>query len=155
MMKRGFMDFVATSLIPDFHGQTALWYAKEYLKLFSDGSDAKNQEQSLASTLNKQVQTGQEKRIRRERIGGVYRYFPVSTSSPSGSSEDIVVQFSLSMQELEDIDNLVAVVDKFHSRNEAIKWLVMEGITANRGYLDKVTEARKQIELLKRKVAAA
>ncbi len=155
-MKRGFMDFVETSLIPDFSGETALWYARRYLEESgNDGSDAKHQEQSLATTLNKQVQTGQEKRIRRERVGGLYRYFPVSGSSASDSSQDIVVQISLSTQELEDIDNLVAVVGKFDNRSSAIKWLVTEGIKANRAYLDRVADTRNQIERLKREVAKA
>ena len=152
-MKRGFMD-LAVEIVKTYPGLTALEIAREALDFSSDLSDAKNKEQSLASTLNKQVQTGQEKRIRRERIRGKYCYFPVSMPPASGSSEDIIVQFSLSTQELEDIDNLVAV-DKFHNRNEAIKWLVTEGIVANRGYLDKVAEARNQIERLKREVAAA
>ncbi len=153
-MKRGFMDFIATRLIPDYPGQTAVWYAREYLKLFNDGSDAKNREQSLASTLNKGVQTGQEKRIRRERISGEYRYFPATMASTSDSSEEIIVQFSLSAQELKDIDNLVAV-GKFDNRNNTIKWLVIEGIKANRTYLDKVADTRNQIERLKREVVAA
>ena len=151
-MKRGFMDFVATRLIPDYPGQTAVWYAREYLKLFNDGSDAKNREQSLASTLNKQVQTGQERRVWRKKISGVYRYFPASMAPTSDSNEEIIVQLSLSTQEMEDIDNLVAV-GKFNNRSDAIKWLVIEGITANRGYLDKVADARNQIERLKREIA--
>ena len=153
-MKRGFMDFVATRLIPDYPGQTAVWYAREYLKLFNDGSDAKNREQSLTSTLNKGVQTEQERRVWRKKISGVYRYFLASMSSPSDSGEDIVVQFSLPTQELKDIDNLVAV-GKFTNRNSAIKWLVMEGIKANRTYLDKVADTKNQIERLKREIADA
>ncbi len=130
-MKRGFMD-LAVEIIKEYPGLTALEIAREALEHDSDLSDSKNPEQSLATTLNKQVQTGSEKRIRRERIKGVYRYFPVSTPSTLHSSEDIVVQLSLSERELKDIDNLIAV-DKFHNRSDAIKWLVMEGITANRG----------------------
>ncbi|GAI88260.1 unnamed protein product, partial [marine sediment metagenome] len=56
-------------------------------------------------------------------------------------------------QELEDIDNLVAV-GRFGNRSSAIKWLVTEGIKASRSYLDKVAEARHQIERLKKEVAA-
>ena len=153
-MKRGFMDFVATILIPDFPGETALWYARRYLEESgNDGSDAKHPEQSLANTLSKQVKTGREKRVRRERIKGVYCFFPATMSSTSDSSEDIVVQISLSSQELEDIDNLVTVVGKFDNRSSAIKWLLMEGIKANRGYLNKVAAIRDQIERLKGEVA--
>jgi len=155
-MKRGFMDFVATILIPDFPGATALWYAGRYLEESgNDGSDAKHPEQSLANTLSKQVKTGREKRVRRERIKGVYCFFPATMPSTSDSSEDIVAQISLSTQELEDIDNLVAVVGKFDNRSSAIKWLVMEGIKANRAYLDRVVDTRNQIERLKREVATA
>ena len=152
-MKRGFMDFVATRLIPDHPGHTARWYAHEYLQLGDDSdlSDAKYPLQSLANTLSKQVKTGREKRVRRERIKGVYCFFLASTSSASNSSEEIVVQLSLSAQELKDIDNLVAV-DKFKNRNNAIKWLVAEGIKANRTYLDKVADTTSQIEQLKKEV---
>ena len=155
-MKRGFMDFVATRIIPDYPGHTASWYAYEYLQLGDDLdlSDAKHPEQSLANTLSKQVKTGREKRVRRERIKGVYCFFPVSGSSTSNSrnsSVDIFVQFSLSPQELEDIDNLVAV-DKFANRNSAMNWLVIEGIKANRNYLNKAAEVKRQIDKLKKEI---
>jgi len=153
-MKRGFMD-LAVEIVKEYPGLTALEVAREALDHASDLSDAQNPEQSLASTLNKQVQTGREKRIRRERIKGKYRYFPVSAPSASNSGEDIVVQISLSTQELEDIDNLVTVVGKFDDRSSAIKWLVTEGIKANRAYLDRVADIRNQIERLKREVATA
>ena len=153
-MKRGFMDLVASCIIPKNPGWTAKEYAAEALEHDSDLSDSKKDPiASLANTLSKQVQTGRERRIRRERIGGVYHYFPTSVPSASNSNEDIVVQISLSTQELEDIDNLVAV-GKFNNRSDAIKWLAIEGITANRGYLDKVADTRNQIERLKREVAA-
>ena len=152
-MKQGFMDFVATRIIPDHPGQTALWYAREYLQLGDNLSDAKYPEQSLANTLSKQVKTGREKRIKRERIKGVYCYFPVSTPSASNSSEEIVVQLFLSALEVKDIDNLVAV-GRFNTRGNAIKWLLIEGIKANRTYLDKVADTISQIEQLKNEVVA-
>lgn len=151
-MKRGFMDFVATILIPDFPGETAIWYAEKYLEeKGGDVSDAKQPKQSFANTLSKQVQTGREQRVWRKQVGGVYRYFPASVSPIPNSAEEVIVQMSLSKQELVDIDNLVAV-DKFHNRSGAIKWLVIEGIKANRGFLDKVANTRQQIERLKREV---
>jgi hypothetical protein len=151
-MQRGFTDFVATQIIPGHPGHDASWYAREYLKLV-DESDlvAQHPVQSLANTLSKQVQTGREKRVRRERIKGIFCYFPVSDSSTLDASEDIVVQFSLSAQGLESIDNLVAV-GKFANRNDAIKWLVIEGIKSNRNYLNKAAQIKEQIEQLKRKI---
>jgi Arc/MetJ-type ribon-helix-helix transcriptional regulator len=151
-MQRGFTDFVATRIIPDHPGHEASWYAREYLTLV-DESDlvAQHPMQSLANTLSKQVQTGREKRVRRERIKGIFRYFPVSESSTLDASEDIIVQFSLPAQELEDIDNLVAV-GKFANRNDAIKWLVIEGIKSNRNYLNKAAQIKEQIEQLKRRI---
>ena len=101
--------------------------------------------------MNKQVQTGLEKRIRRERIKGIYRYFLTSAPSTSDSNEEIVVQFSLPAQELRDIDNLVAV-SKFNNRSSAIRWLVLEGVKANRTFLDKVADTKNQIERLKRDI---
>ncbi len=152
-MKRGFMD-LAVLIIEEYPGLTASEVAREALDNSSDLSDAKDPAQSLASTLNKQVQTGLEKRIRRERIKGVYRYFHVSTPSSLDSSEEINAQFLLPTNELKDIDNLIAV-GKFDNRNTALKWLVLEGIKANRAYLDKVADAKNQIERLKREIAAA
>ncbi len=152
-MKRGFMDLAVNSIIPAFPGQTAQWIAREALTHDSDLSDSKTSIASLANTLNKQVQTGRERRVRREFIKGSFCFFLVSMSSTSDSEEEIVVQISLSAQELKNIDNLVAV-GKFDNRSTAIKWLVVEGITANRGYLDKVADARNQIECLKREIAA-
>lgn len=150
-MKRGFMD-LAVKIIQAQPGMTASEVAQEVLDIFSghlnDITDAKNPEQSLANTLNKQVQTGLETRIRRERVGGLYKYFPAVTPSSSGSAEEVVVQLSLATQELENVDNLVAV-GKFENRSKAIKWLVAEGIKTNRTYLDKVADTKKQIERLR------
>ena len=159
-MRRGFTDYAATILIPDFPGETARWYAEKYLQEPGNtGSDARDKVQSLASTLDKQVREGRERRVRRDRINGLYRFFPASASGEGhqekgGSSlENIVAQIPLSMQELKDIDNLVAV-DKFNNRSDAIKWLVMQGIAANRAYLDKVADIRMQIDRLKSGLAA-
>jgi Arc/MetJ-type ribon-helix-helix transcriptional regulator len=151
-MQRGFTDFVATQIIPNHPGHEASWYAREYLNLV-DKSDLVAQDpiQSLANTLSKQVQTGREKRVRRERIRGIFRYFPVSELSTLDAPEDIIVQFSLSTQNLEDVDNLIAV-GKFTNRNDAVKWLVVEGIKSNRDYLDRAAQIKAQIEQLKRRI---
>ena len=149
-MKRGFMD-LAVTIIEEYPGLTARKVAQEALDYSSDLSDAEDPLQSLATTLNKQVQTGLEKRIRRERIKGIYRYFLTSAPSTSDSNEEIVVQFSLPAQELRDIDNLVAV-SKFNNRSSAIRWLVLEGVKANRTFLDKVADTKNQIERLKRDI---
>ncbi|MBI4285482.1 MAG: hypothetical protein HY670_06235 [Chloroflexi bacterium] len=151
-MKQGFMEHVATILVPEFPGQPALWYAKAFLdEAGTDGSDSKTPEQSLANTLSKQVQTGREKRVRRERIKGVYRFFPASAQVKPNSSEEIIVQLSLSKQTLNDIDNLVAL-GKTLSRKDAITWLILEGIKTKRAYLDKLASVRNRIELLKKEV---
>jgi hypothetical protein len=89
----------------------------------------------------------------RKKINGVYRYFPASMASTQDSIEETVVQLSLAKQELKDIDNLVAV-GKFTNRNIAVKWILTEGIRANRSYLDKVADTKNQIERLKREIAA-
>jgi Arc/MetJ-type ribon-helix-helix transcriptional regulator len=151
-MKRGFMDLVPT-ILENYPGLTAREVAREAIDSGIVASDAQNPEQSFATTLNKQVQTGLEKRIRRERVKGIYRYFLVSAPSTSGATEEIVVQFSLPAQELKDIDNLVAV-GKYDNRSSAIKWLVLEGIKTNRAYLDKVADTKNQIERLKRNISA-
>lgn len=153
-MKSGFMDRVATRLIPDHPGQTARWYAYEYLQLGDNLSDAKNPEESLANTLDKQVREGRERRVRRERIGGRYRYFPVSTSAAvEEETQEVIVQMRLSKKQLEAVDSLISI-DKFKSRNEAVKWLVVEGMEARREYLDKISDVNRQIEEMKRRATA-
>ncbi|MBI4187384.1 MAG: hypothetical protein HY530_07790 [Chloroflexi bacterium] len=152
-MKKGFMKHAATILVPEFPGETSLWYAKAFLnEAGEDGSDSKTKEQSLANTLNKQVKEGRERRIWRKKLNDAkYHYFPVSISPTSESDEETVVQLSLSAQELKDIDNLVDV-GKFNTRSNAIRWLLTEGIKANRTYLDKVADTISQIEQLKKEV---
>lgn len=152
-MKRGFMDFVATVIIPHHPGEKAEYYAREYLDADAagkDGSDSKNPVQSLANTLSKQVKTGREKRVRRERIGGVYCYFPARLHSSGTDSEhkDIAVQISLSAEELKILDDFVAV-GKFNSRSDVLTWLAREGIKSRRADVDKVVGIRKQIDELK------
>ncbi len=151
-MKRGFMD-LAVTIIQEYPGKTARDVAQEALDSSSDFSDSKDPIQSLASTLNKQVQTGLEQRVWRKKINGVYRYFPASTASTQDSVAETVIQLSLTGQELEDIDNLVAV-GKSANRNIAVKWLLTEGIKANRNYLDKVADTKNQIERLKKEISA-
>ena len=152
-MKRGFMKHTVTVLIPEFPGETSLWYAKAYLKeAGEDGSDSKTAEQSLANTLNKQVKEKKERRIWRKKLNdGKYHYFPASMSQTSDTGEEIVVQLPLSAQEVKDINNLVAV-DKFNTRSSAIKWLIAEGINVNRTYLDKVDDTIRKIKQLKKEV---
>ncbi len=154
-MKRGFMEHAATILVPDFPGETALWYAKAFLnEAGEDGSDSKTKEQSLANTLNKQVKEGRERRIWRKKLNdGKYHYFPVSMSPTSDPGEETVVQLSLPTKELKDIDNLVSV-GKFKTRSNAVRWLVIEGIKANRTFLEKVEDTVDQIEQLKKEIAA-
>ena len=155
-MKSGFTDFVATRLIPDYPGQTARWYAREYLQLGDKMSDARNPEESLANTLDKQVREGRETRVRRERVGGKYCYFPTPprlSSSTCCEWESIVVQIILSKQEQDDINNLIAV-DRFRNRNDAVRWLVTEGINTQRDYLDRVQATAKQIEQMKKERAS-
>ncbi len=148
-MKRGFTDLAVNSIIPAFPGKTAQWIAKEALAHDSDLSNSKTPVAALANTLSKQVQTGREKRVRRVHIKGVYCFFPALMSSAPDSGEEVIVQLSLSTQEMEDVNNLIAV-GKFDNRNSALKWLVAEGIKANHAYLKKVADARNQIERLKR-----
>jgi len=154
-MKRGFIGHIATILIPEFPGETAQWYAEKYLEeAGEEGSDSKTPVQSLANTLSKQVNEKKEHRIWRKKLNdGKYHYYPISTSPTSDSSEETIVQVSLSVQELKDIDNLVTI-DKFNTRSNAIKWLVVEGIKTNRTYLDKVADTISQIEQLKKGVVA-
>jgi len=149
-MKRGFMEHIANILVPEFPGETALWYAKAFLnEAGEEGSDSKNPEESLANTLNKQVKEGRERRIWRKKLNdGKYHYFPASMSPISDSNEETIIQLSLSSQELKEIDNLVAV-GKFNTRSLAVKWLVTEGIKNNRAYLDKVADTKNQIDRLK------
>ena len=152
-MKRGFMERAATILVPDFPGETALWYAKAFLnEAGEEGSDSKTKEQSLANTLNKQVKEERERRIWRKKLNdGKYHYFPASVSPTPDSGKETIVQLSLTAKEIQDIDNLVTV-DKFKTRSNAVRWLVMEGIKANRAYLQKVADIVNQIEQLKKGV---
>jgi hypothetical protein len=147
-MKRGFMD-VAATIVKEYPGLTAKEVAAEALDYSSDLSDAADPLQSLATTLDKQVRTGAEQRIKRERVKGVYRFFPTSISPSLDTNQEILVQLSLAKDALEDVDNLVAV-DKADNKSGAVAWLVLEGIRANRAYLDRVGNTRKQIELMKK-----
>ena len=150
-MKKGFMELVATRLVVESPGKTAEQYAGDALDKGLVFSDARDPVQSLANTLAKQVREGREKRIRRERIDGAYRYFP-ATESHNRVFEFIFVQVSLDAEKVKHIDNLVSV-GAFDDRSRAINWLVEEGIKANRHYLDKVERVINQIEGLKTSVA--
>lgn len=121
-MKKGFMKWLRGGCIQDFPGLTAKEYAEFALAGYAP-SDARDEIQSLATTLMKQVREGREPHIRRDRIGSKYRYFPATGAPVTTSSENIPVQISLSKQELQDIDKLVTK-GKFRNRSEAIEWLV-------------------------------
>ena len=132
-MKKGFMKWLRGGFIQTYPGLTAKEYADQALK-GDVPTDAENEIQSLSTTLMKQVREGKEPGIRRERIGGKDRYFPVTGVPITTSSENIAVQILLSKQELQDVDNLVTG-GKFHNRNEAIEWLVKRCITLKSGNL--------------------
>jgi hypothetical protein len=150
-MKRGFMDYVVT-LMPDCPGQTAKWWAKGYLAS-GRGSDAKDKVQSLASTLSKQVRTGKVSSIRRERVGGVYCYFPARTrtAEEAPNLQDVAFQIAMSSEELEILDSFV-FVGKFRNRSEVLAWFAREGFKARQDDIEKVANIRKQIEELKRSI---
>ena len=154
-MKRGFMDFAATILIPDFPGETSKWYAEKYLEESGNNSDAKDPLQSLANTLEKQVREGRDSRIIKKRIDGhgPYRFFP-APESDEGRLENIAVQISLSKKDLKDIDNLVTLGNlntrKFNNRRAVIQWLVEEGMKDNSSSFCKVADVIEEIEKLKR-----
>jgi len=152
-MKQGFMEHVRKVLILDFPGQTAEWYAKAYLEEAGhDGSDSKIPVRSLTNTLSKQVKNEREKNIRRERIKGIYHYFPVSAKfTHDTTKEEVITQLNLPVHLIRDIDNLV-VLGKVLSRNDAIFWLILKGREAKRAYLDRLEGVRNRIELLKKEV---
>ncbi|MEA1958561.1 MAG: hypothetical protein U9N44_02655 [Chloroflexota bacterium] len=68
--------------------------------------------------------------------------------SPKKSMEKVAAQFSLTERDLQDIDNLLDF-SKFNCVEDAMSWLLTEGFKANREYLDRMEEVRKQIDGLK------
>ena len=151
-MKRGFMDYVST-MMPDCPGQTAKWWAEEYLALGGDRSDAKDKVQSLANTLSKMVRMGKAPGIRREKVRGEHRFFPTRTQSAKEAHDlqDVAFQISMSSEEVGILDNYVAV-DKFRNRSEALAYFVREGFRAKHDDIEKTASVRKQIEELKRSI---
>ncbi len=147
-MKTGFMDFAATRIIPEMPGHTARWYANEYLQLGSNLSDAKDTIASLANTLEKQVRTGREKRVRREHVNGKYMFYPAVQKA---IEEYVSIHLPLSTSDHQDISNLIEV-GKFKNIDESIEWLVSEGIKNNRDYLDRLSKISAQIESLKKQI---
>lgn len=134
-MKKGFMRWLR-DYIRACPGLTAEEYALDgYYEGYAESDakgDAENSVFSLASTLMKQVRDRKEPHIRRERIGGKYRYFPVVGALTTTSSENIAFQISLSKQEWQSIDNLVTD-GKFRNRNEVIEWLAKRCIAVGLG----------------------
>jgi len=72
---------------------------------------------------------------------------PAGTASKK-SLEKVVPQFSLTESELHDIDNLIDF-EIFGCAEDAMLWLMREGFKANREYLDRVEDVRKQVNSLK------
>ncbi len=150
-MKRGFMDFAATRLIPQHPGETAEYYAQEYVEVAGEeASDAQNPVMSLANTLRKRVGTGGEKRIRREKTSGVYRYYPANAEAGNTSAEQksVAVQAFLLPDELKILDDFV-VLGKFSSRGQVLAWLAREGIKSRHADVEKVAEIAREIDSLK------
>jgi len=131
-MKKGFMEWLRGGYIQAFPGLTAEEYAADGYEEGYVQSDAKDPVFSLASTLMQQVRDGKEPHIRREQIGGKYRYFPVLGAPTITSSENIAFQISLSKQEWQSIDNLVTD-GKFRNRNEVVEWLAKRCIAVGVG----------------------
>lgn len=85
-------------------------------------SFAKDKVSSLANTLSKQVHKGYEKRvIRRKDIKGKYLYFPEEQQP-----EDILSIY-LSPSIRKKLNNFIEL-ELFDNKEEAVKWLLQEGI---------------------------
>ena len=151
-MKSSFMDYVRNTLIQEHPGKTARWYAKQYLELGHYLNDSKIPVESLTNALERHIGLGREQSIRREKIDGVFHYYPVNSDLEAviGSrDETMICQVELSGEDIRDINNLLAV-DKFINMDKAVSWLVKEGIKANRDYLEKVDEVvQKTVEVNK------
>ena len=119
-------------------GLTAEEYAQDGYYEGYALSDATDQVFSLASTLMKQVRDGKELHIRRELIGDKYRYFPAIPLGTTVSSESIAFQISLSEQEWQSIDNLIAD-GKFSNRNQVVEWLAKRCIAVGIGLSPSLT----------------
>jgi hypothetical protein len=130
-MKKGFMRWVRDA-IQDFPGLTQGQYA--YLAGYGYAeSDAKGDPvPSHGGTLAKQVKGMKEPHIRREKIGGKYRYFPIMGVATKTSIQNISFRISLSNEEWQGIDNLISKGD-FRNRNEVIEWLAKRCISAGVG----------------------
>jgi hypothetical protein len=75
-MQTGFSHGVAPTLIERNPGRPARFYARTALKQNLAGSDAKDREFSLASTLAKEVRERRLPGIEARTVGGVLCYFP-------------------------------------------------------------------------------
>ena len=152
-MQKGFSHGVAPDLIRERPGMTSRQVAELAMNRGLSSSDAKDDPAfSLGSTLAKEVREGRlpEVVVRKER--GVLRYYPAA-GGESGTREasydsDEVFSIRLPRAQIQVADQLVQV-DKFGSRNEALAWLIAEGVARNRDTVDKVKAAVQRITEIK------
>ena len=150
-MRKGFSHGVAPDLVRESPGMTSRQVAELAMSRGLSSSDAKDDPVfSLGSTLAKEVREGRLPEVVARKERGVLRYYPAGVGESGATSSDSheMISVRLPQAQIQIADQLVQV-DKFGSRNEALAWLVTEGIARNRDTVDKVNAAVQRIRAIK------
>jgi len=150
--QRGFKR-VAWQLIHDRPGLTAEEYAIMARERGLAGSNSKDPNWSLATTLAKECREGRMPGIRAENVDGKRRYFPsdyhpVAKEQPN---DGLPIQVILPGDVAKRVRDLLEI-EKFNSPSEAATWLMEEGIKANQPALDQIAN---QLEEIRRRKESA
>ncbi len=153
MAQHGFKQIVP-ELIKKHPGLTAEEYASLALEQGLSKSDSKNPVFSLSTTLRKEYREHRMLSIRAEKNGGKLRFYPIdhpSYSKDGLNKPNIPISVSLPPIENEIVDILVET-GKFKNKNDALLWLVAEGIRAKDIELKQAKKIVNQIRELKNSV---
>lgn len=148
-MQHGFKA-ITPQLIRETPGLSATDYARIALERGLCGSDSKDPEGSLATTLAKEYREGRMPGIRAERVNGKLRYFTADNFVPytTETKRDPRIEVALPPRIAKWIDVLLAT-EKFAGPGEAIIWLADEGIKSRRDSLAALENAMGEIKRMR------
>ena len=162
-MKKGFTYELAPTLVRERPGMTFREVAELALQRGLCQSDAKDQIQSLATTLAKEIREGRQRGILARKVDGQLRCFSATSASPgSGTPPSEPAGATLSQPQGEEtvfvsvpfdyiqILDLFVEVGKCSSRGVAAKRFIELGIRHDQGMVNSVRHAVERIREIKK-----
>jgi len=141
---------VATKLVAENEGRTAKEIIVDGLDRGIIGGTVAGQQGALVKLYS----NGRLVKVRRDKQQGRYRYYLKGSTGVQQAPKSVgetIVTFRPTYEQ-EEILTAFTETRTFSNRSEVVQWLLNEGISSKRGYIDEVMQIYREIERLRREV---